>query len=212
MQYDIEIKRGRRRSLSISVSHNNKITVRCPLNFSDEKCFGFLNEKKDWIDKVICANNSVSEENSDILNHKKIYVAGKKLPLVISDRNEITQSAVYVKSLKNIKRVFVSRFSEEFIEKAKCISEKSPLTASEFSFRTYRSHWGCCNAKKSIVFNYLLFMLPENLQEYVIIHELCHTVYLNHSLKFWQLVAEFAPDYRYSRKQLKKFDFITKLY
>ncbi len=212
MKFDVEIKRSRRRSVAISVSHDNKITVRCPLGFSERRCYDFLNEKKDWIDKVIKAHAAVINENSDVFNYEKIYVFGKKVPLIISDKNKISDSAVYVRNRSCIKRTFIKHFAPQFIEKVVVISKKTGLTASDFSIRAYKSRWGCCDAKKRVAFNYLLFMLPEYLQEYVIVHELCHTVYLNHSKKFWLLVSEFIPDYFDCRKQLKKYDFLTKLY
>ena len=96
MKFDVEIKRSRRRSVAISVSHDNKITVRCPLGFSERRCYDFLNEKKDWIDKVIKAHAAVINENSDVLNYEKIYVFGKKVPLIISDINSRIGNFIFI--------------------------------------------------------------------------------------------------------------------
>lgn len=65
--------------------------------------------------------------------------------------------------------------------------------------------WGSCSQKYNLNFNYKILFLPENLQNYVIVHELCHLKELNHSKKFWSLVAETMPDYRESRKELKSY-------
>lgn len=212
MEYNVELIRTSRRSLSISVSYDNRIVVRCPRSISLEKCQQYFDSKKTWLDKIVRENNAVMRENSDILEFNKIYVNGVKLPLIVSDKNKITDDAVYVKDIKYIRRTFIKRFSEEFENKARQISQKINLPAAGYSFKTYRGRWGCCDSKKNIVFNYMLFMLPPELQVYVIVHELCHTVYFNHSTAFWNLVARFIPDYREMKKQLKKFDFITKLY
>lgn len=177
-----------------------------------ERCRSFLNEKKAWLDKIVSANSALMRENSDIINYKAVYVGGVKLPLIISDKNEITDGAVFVKNVKNIRRLLSKKFSAELVSRAEHISKITVLTANGYSFKTYRGRWGCCDSKKNIVFNCLLFMLPKSLQDYVIVHELCHTVYLNHSPAFWYLVSSYIPEYRELKKQLKKFDFITKLY
>lgn len=65
--------------------------------------------------------------------------------------------------------------------------------------------WGSCSRKGNLNFNYKILFLPENLQNYVIVHELCHLKELNHSKKFWNLVAETMPGYRESRKELKSY-------
>ena len=150
--------------------------------------------------------------NKDITDYNKIFVQGVPLPLYISNQNAITDDAVFVKGFEHIKTVFVKRFYDGFIEQVLSLSKYTKLRVRDISVRYYKRRWGCCDKKGNLVFNYLLFMLPEELQRYVIIHELCHTVYFNHSAEFWKLVERFQPDYKKLRQQLKSFDFITNLY
>lgn len=212
MEYKVEIIRAKRKSLGILVSYDNKIVVRCPRNVSVQQCMRFIDGKKNWLDRVVAKNNAVLKQNADITDYTHIYVGGEKLPLVISDKNAITSAAVYLKSLKHIRQTYIKHFSESFIAEARNISESIKMPANGFFIKAYRARWGCCDSKKNITFNYLLFMLPRELQRYVIIHELCHTVYFNHSQTFWRMVASYVPDYAKLKKQLKKFDFMTKLY
>jgi len=72
------------------------------------------------------------------------------------------------------------------------------------SIRNQKSRWGSCSKKRNINFNYKLIFLPENMSDYVVVHELCHLKELNHSQKFWNLVRETVPDYESIRKELKK--------
>lgn len=67
-----------------------------------------------------------------------------------------------------------------------------------------KRNWGSCTAKKIINFNYLLFFLPLELADYVVVHELCHLKEMNHSGRFWDLVAKTIPDHKKRRKKLRR--------
>lgn len=210
MQY--KIVRSRRKTVCVTVSPENEITVRCPNKVSEKAIEEFLESRKLWIEKIVAKNEKKLSENRAVTNYGEIFVSGKRLPLIICDVDKITSSAVYVRSVKNLKNLFFSELSADFIKVVDEISRRTDLFAESVSFRKYKSRWGCCDSKKNITFNFLLFMLPVALQRYVIIHELCHTVYMNHSPDFWRLVRRFEPDYAVERKQLKNFDFLTALY
>jgi predicted metal-dependent hydrolase len=66
-------------------------------------------------------------------------------------------------------------------------------------------NWGSCSRRKNLNFNYTLIFLPQHLMDYVIVHELCHLQELNHSVRFWALVARVCPDYTQCRRQLLQY-------
>ena len=74
------------------------------------------------------------------------------------------------------------------------------------SVRNQSSRWGSCSRRGTLSFNYRLLFLPPHLADYVIVHELCHLREMNHSKRFWEIVAQAIPDYLERRKQLRKLE------
>lgn len=212
MTFDYNIIRSKRKSVSVSVSSDNIITVRCPYSMSDRAVDEFIDSKSEWLFKIIAENNIKRADSESILGYKEVFVGGNRLPLIISEKNKIESDAVYVKNIASIKSTLNKYLSGGLIKFAKQIAKQVGLRAADFSVKAYKSRWGCCDAKGAITLNCLLIMLPLYLQRYVIIHELCHTVHFNHSQKFWKLVEKFEPNYKLCRKNLKSFNYLTKLY
>lgn len=212
MTFDYTVIRSNRKTMSVSVSSDNVITVRCPYSMSDFAVDEFINSKSDWLFRIMAENNIKRKYCESILSYREIYLGGQKVPLIFSDKNRIERGAVFVKDIESIKKTYIKHLSADLLDYAKQIAKQAKLRAADFSVRAYKSRWGCCDRKGFITFNWKLIMLPLYLQQYVIIHELCHTVHFNHSQKFWNLVAKLEPNYKLCRKNLKSFNYLTRLY
>lgn len=79
------------------------------------------------------------------------------------------------------------------------------LKFNRIFIRNQKSRWGSCSSRKNLSFNYKIVFLPPVLADYLIVHEFCHLVQMNHSLNFWHLVAKQIPNYKKLRKELKLF-------
>lgn len=84
------------------------------------------------------------------------------------------------------------------------LSQKTQLSFNEVNIRSQQSRWGSCSVTKNINLNDRLLFLPHTLVSHIMIHELCHTKHLNHSKRFWDLVAKFDPQSAENRRLLRK--------
>jgi len=83
------------------------------------------------------------------------------------------------------------------------LSQMHQLPFSGSSIRNQKTRWGSCSAHKNINLNYRLILFPEALCEHIILHELCHTIHLNHSQDFWKLLKNIDPDCTANKRALK---------
>ena len=110
------------------------------------------------------------------------------------------------------RRVNRRKHFAEHKEKARALVEERLLHFNRLynfkwnrvAIRNQRSRWGSCSRSKNLSFNYRIALLPPRLADYIIVHELCHLGVLNHSAKFWNLVAQAMPDFRALRTELQK--------
>ena len=91
-----------------------------------------------------------------------------------------------------------------FEEKAEEFAKRLHVSFEDIRIKDQKSRWGSCSSKRNMNFNWRLLMAPEPVCDYVIIHELCHLVHMNHSADFWNLVESICTDYRQYKKWLRE--------
>lgn len=211
-EYNLTIIRSARRTLSLKII-GGKVEVRAPMHISMQKIDAFIDAKKDWIARTIKKQQQNYAFLNGVCDYKFVLIKGVRLPLTVGGRLSYSCDSITVKSLKDIKTVCRALVEEEFEAVFnETVAKYGFNNIPPYKLRDYKSRWGCCDTKRQITFNYKLFMLPERLWRYVIVHELCHTVYMNHSRAFYALVGKIMPEYKSAVKELKKYSTITRLY
>lgn len=102
----------------------------------------------------------------------------------------------YLKNKEQTRRFVLQKISE--------INKDGKFVFGRISIRNNKTRWGSCSKKGNLNFNYRIIFLSDQLAKYLIVHELCHLKQFNHSQRFWNLVAEYMPDYKKLTKELKK--------
>ncbi len=173
----IELVRSNRRSISIEVTRDLRVIVRAPRRLSEKEINRFVGEKADWIDIHL----RKMKERQDAL--------AKEQSKALSEQ-EI--------------RLLTTRAKRVFPPKVKKFAEIIGVTYGNITIRMQKSRWGSCSGKGNLNFNCLLMNAPEEIVDYVVVHELCHRKEMNHSPRFWAEVEKVMPDYKERRKWLKE--------
>lgn len=100
---------------------------------------------------------------------------------------------------------FIKTAKEILPEKVARLAEQIGVSYSKITVKRARTVWGSCSVRGNLNFNCLIVAIPEDVADYVIIHELCHRKQMNHSRAFWSLVATYCPNYKARRKWLKTY-------
>lgn len=88
--------------------------------------------------------------------------------------------------------------------KTKEWADKIGVEFNNIVIKDQRTLWASCSGKKNINYSYRIVKMPLAVQDYLMVHELCHLVHMNHGQEYWRLVAQYCPDYNHHRKWLNE--------
>lgn len=203
--YKVNITRKNNKNLYIRVSNELDVNITCPYYYSDKMISKIINDNYNDITKMIEKQrkrkvNKKDEENC--LLGKKIEVIYKDVKKPIFD-NDI----LIVKDNDMLNKWYKKKALEVFkvyLEEAYDVFEED-IPYPILKVRNMKTRWGVNNKKdNSITLNLELIKKDQEYLNYVIVHELSHFVYFDHSKNFWNIVEKYCPDYKRVRKELKK--------
>ncbi|HZK03488.1 MAG TPA: M48 family metallopeptidase [Bacteroidaceae bacterium] len=125
-----------------------------------------------------------------------VFLSGNRVIKQVLDSNIVNlsknQAQIRVQNKKNphTEEDLIAIAKRVLPEKLFRLSKKHGLPFNKVTVRRSRTRWGSCSTKKNISLSCYLVLLPDHLVEYVMIHELCHTIEMNHSDRFWALVEK----------------------
>lgn len=149
---------------------------------------------------------------------KVIYFLGKAYPLKIREggngkrvRAERLPDCFLVQGSRLTKERIKAALEDWYIYNARIrfknrCAHYAPLigvTYHDIRIKNQKSRWGSCSGQGNLNFNWKLIMAPEEVLDYLVVHELCHRKHMNHSKEFWALVASILPDYKKQERWLR---------
>lgn len=176
MSIDYKLKRsGRAKRLRITIEKDASVLVVAPHWVGSSVIEKFVSEQRYWIERQVLRWKS---------KVKLLEPSG-----VVQGSYEACKSRS-IKFVKGRVKHYAVLYGFEY---------------NKIRVKQTTSQWGSCSADKNLSFTYKLLFLPEELADYVVVHELCHTRYMSHGQRFWGMVRGILPDYRERQKKIKDF-------
>lgn len=211
-----QIIRTTRKTIAIIVRQDGTLVVRAPQKVAKAKILAFVEEKADWIRaKQAEARTRQSELTSPrFVEGETFLYLGEPHPLKFVDRPGASLTLVNgtfeiscreEAAAKTLFFFWYQNHAREVLnERVKLNAERFHLTYSHVQISSARTRWGSCSSKGALRLSWRLVMAPLDVIDYVVIHELAHTLEHNHSARFWEKVAAMQPDYARHVKWLKQ--------
>ena len=97
-----------------------------------------------------------------------------------------------------------NKAKEELVQKTTAWAHKMGVEFNQIFIKDQQTLWASCSGKKNLNFSYRIVKMPLAVQDYLMVHELCHLTYMNHGQEYWALVAQYCPDYKLHRRWLNE--------
>ncbi|MFA9378992.1 MAG: M48 family metallopeptidase [Lachnotalea sp.] len=212
---DFNILYKRRINIGIYIDFYGQIEVQAPKETPMDHILKVL--ENNWnpiVQKQKDLKARISPPMEKVYDQGEVFLyGGVSYPITVLPN--IKESQDYVVLEKDNLYIYVKQHNDDMVKKAlkhfyyqKCkalTEERIRIYQAEFKMkpRSIRitdnsSNWGTCNSKLDLTFNWKLAMAPIEVIDYVVVHEMCHMVHLNHDRSFWRLVGKISPDYEQS--------------
>jgi len=203
-------KRKNSKNFSMKVDNNGIVKISLPYYTTYFEAKNFVNTHIDWVEKKL-----------DLLKlqKKRYYYLGEDITLIkkyLADNsccNYIFSNNILITETSNDNTYsdddlyfhWLRKRAEDYIpSKVEEFSRMYGFKYNSIKIKNLTSRWGSCSNKKNLSFNLKLMYFNYKVIDYVIVHELCHLIEMNHSQKFWNLVKQIIPNHKYYRSQLNK--------
>lgn len=202
-EYPVIVEKKKNKNTYIRVKENQSILVTTHYLVTNRQIMDLITRNENAIRKMIQKRVNEQERN------EKFYYLGSIYDIIIVptlEEMDIVGDKIYVKSEKELERFIDRKRKELFREHYEMCHNRfqEPIPMPTLKIRTMKTRWGVCNKKSNtITLNANLIKYPIECLDYVIVHELAHLVYFDHSKNFWNVVAKYFPEYKKCRRELK---------
>ncbi|MBP6230558.1 MAG: M48 family metallopeptidase [Paludibacteraceae bacterium] len=218
------------KSQNIRIAIGKKgIQLTVPYSISIKKGLDFLETKKNWVEhslkklqeRIPPQTSSLLELETQTFSIKTREMEKKNLLFQLKDgilwiehhaSIDLTQNKYQSLIRDGVEKFVIAEAKRHFSPRLQHLATQHDFAYTGLRIQRSKTRWGSCSSKRNINLSAYLLFVPQHLSDYVLIHELCHTKEMNHSSKFWKLVAEINPHYIAHRKEMKKYSHIMHLF
>ncbi len=212
----VEVKRLRASKRATARAHGQGIVVCVPLRFSDASLKVALAGFEPWIVAQWAKSHAFAHPLLQPFVTESLPLFGEAMPVVWSEASRIAVSvvdgslhvaaprAVSAKQMgAALKQFYEAQAREVMAPILNRLAPSMPSMPVRIRFKRVRSIWGSMNSKGVLTLEYSLAIAPRYVFEYLIVHELCHLIEMNHSRAFWRHVAQRCPEFHHAEEYLK---------
>ena len=206
--FKYEVIRTKRKTLTLYVKQQ-RVIVRCPLATTNAEINQFLETNQNWILDRLKEDQIFQKETLKIENNHRIFYQAKDRTIVFKEgrveRVEVNRDEFIIQCKKidpmsakrQLEGYLIDKATKYIIPRAKGLAAHLGVEEkiSEIKLRKTKSKWGHCTSKGVVQFNWLIMLAPNSIIDYIITHEVCHLIRMDHSQKFWDLVESICPDH-----------------
>ena len=217
-----EIVRSNRKTIALVVNNQAELIVRAPYDVSDDVISTTICNKQRWIEekqRIVQTfferypNSSFDAGESHMFMGKSYMLDYSAVTDVTLDGNNILLPLDSKEHAKEILKNWYIKQAEVFVrERVDFYANKIGAIYSSLTLTEAKARWGSCGAKQSININWRIMMCPQFVMDYVIVHELSHLKYKNHSRDFWKRVETIMPDYKDAQEWLQQNSRLVSVY
>lgn len=216
-----KIIKSTRKTLSLTIKQDGEIIVHAPNKMKDEQINSFLQNKQAWLIKKLSQMKQNQDNHSEIIHYQQVLFLGKTYTIKLADvksvefMNDLLLVPRKLEQSKVIPAVinfYKKKAKEILIKRLDYLQSIMKIKSGSVKISNSKGRWGSCNSNGVITLNWRVLMLSPACVDYVIVHELCHLIEMNHSKRFWNLVSTFLPNFENQRATIKQFGFLLNLY
>lgn len=174
--FSYEIIYSSRKTLAIQITADGRVRVRAPEQIPHSAIENFLTEKENWVLKHLQKKQEAAANS----------FFGRQ-PLSDADRHHYREIA-----------------RDIFTQKTAYYAQIMNVTYGRISIREQKTRWGSCSGAGNLNFNWRLIFAPEEVLDYIVVHELAHRKEMNHSPAFYEIVRQILPEYKKQQKWLRE--------
>ena len=222
------VRRPRRKTACISIAPDCSIRILVPPSYQQQQIEALVQQKSQWIQDKLAHFQALQaqQQTKSYCSGEHFSYLGRKYQLNIIEQTKQSAPEQATKLVQGrfmvpvpaglaqeeaaalVRERLITWFQEHAAQHllARTIHYAKQLSLSPalVGIKNYRSCWGTCHSDGRIYYNWRVIAAPQNVVDYLVVHELCHLAHPNHSKRFWKLVATMIPDHKERRVWLKE--------